>query len=121
MAREWWRDIPQEALDILRSQGYEPSDIREFPSDRGDRLLFNEAGTGIVSISRDSLSETDRQTYGEYYSAVLDYINGNDPTGSGVSSFSGVRVGGRYLETDLNVIEQQANAGDPFFDDLYEE
>lgn len=115
-----WDDFSESAREYLRSQGFNESNFGDFFQPYSSGIRFNESGMGATSIPLDQVDGIDRQNIGHYWNSVKDFLDGDDPTGSQVSSYSGYQVAGRYFETDLDVIMRQAMNGDLNFQSIYE-
>jgi hypothetical protein len=65
------------------------------------------------------LSDTDASTVGRHWNAVRRYLEYGYETD--LSTFQGVTVSGRFLETDPDVIDWYALRGDVRFESIYDE
>lgn len=77
------------------------------------RILTSE---GIVDA--DVSEEGEASSLGGYWSAIGRYLNTGDS--SRIDAFSGLKVAGKTLLTDLDAIDEEARRGELDFDDIYE-
>lgn len=119
----YWGGLDRNARRDLRDLGLDEqswnAQVREQMREPTG-LHFTQRGVGDTFIPISETDSAQRQDISAYHNAVKDYLNGRDD-GSRIEEFRGYTIAGHEFETDLEVIEYLALAGELGWEEMYEQ